>query len=288
MKNYFQPQDLEETLKLLKRYGRRARILAGGTDLIPAFKRGEVDAEFIISINFVPGLDGLEYDVRHGLRIGARVTYSQLLSSTVIRERYPVLAEAAWQVGGVQVRNLATIAGNLCHAAPSADMAPPLMVMGARAEIIGLGDDRSLNLEQFFRGPSRSALKAKEMLAGLVVPALDGAWGTSYHKLGQRSAMEIALVGVAAAIKKVDGRCGEARIALGAVAPRPIRAKKAEESLAGKELTAELIAKAAKLAAASARPISDVRCSAQYRREMVTVLTRRVLASAWERAKSFN
>ncbi len=270
----------------MKRYGRRARILAGGTDLMPALKRGEVDAEYVISINSVPGLDALEYDEGRGLRIGARVTYSQLLSSTAVREQYPVLVEAAQQVGGVQVRNLATIAGNLCHAAPSADMAPPLLVLAARVEIIGPGGSRSLDLEEFFRGPNRSALKAREMLAGLVVPALDGAWGASYLKLGQRSAMEIALVGVAAAVKKGNGRCQEARIALGAVAARPIRARKAEESLAGKELTAEVIAQAAKLAARSARPISDVRCSARYRREMVMVLTRRALARAWERASS--
>lgn len=282
--NYFQPESLEEALKLLKRHGKNAKVLAGGTDLVPLLKRKEIAPEYIISINSVPGLKYIERD-GDGLKIGAGATYADLLSSSVVRERYPALVDAARDVAAVQVRNLGTIGGNLCHAAPSADMAPPLIVLAAKAEIAGPRGGRTLPLEDFFRGPNRTVLKNNEMLVAIHVPAPGAGFGAAYLKLGARRAMEIALVGVAASVRLKDGLCQEARIALGAVAPKPIRAIKAEQVLVGKGLSSEVIEEAAAQAAKEAKPISDVRCSADYRKQMVRVLARRALNKAWERAK---
>lgn len=283
--NYFQPESLEEALKLLKRHGKNAKVLAGGTDLVPLLKRKELAPEYIISINSVPGLKGITQDGQGGLKIGAATTYAELLSSSIVRDRYPALVDAAQDVAAAQVRNLGTIGGNLCHAAPSADMSPPLIILGAKAEIAGPKGRRTIPLEEFFRGPNRTALKANEMLVAIQVPSPGPGAGAAYLKLGARRAMEIAMVGVAAWVRLKDGLCQEARIALGAVAPKPIRAIKAEQLLWGKGLSSEVIGEAAAQAAKEAKPISDVRCSADYRRQMVRVLAGRALNKAWERAK---
>ena len=284
IERYFQPESLEEAIKLLRRYGAKAKIMAGGTDLVYLLKAEKVTPQYIISINFIPGLDRIEMR-DGGMRLGARVNLNALLESPEVKEKFPCLIDAILPFASTQIRNMATVGGNLCHAAPSADMAPPLIVLGTKAEIAGPRGKRSIPLEDFFVGPNRTVLKPNEMLVSLRLPNPPPGSGSCYFKHAIRGAMEIAFVGVAAYVRLKDGRCDDVRIALGAVAPTPMRASEAERALKGKELTDEAIVRSAELAAQECRPISDVRCSAEYRREMVKVFTRRAINLALKRAR---
>jgi CO/xanthine dehydrogenase FAD-binding subunit len=222
------------------------------------------------------------------LRLGACVTLTDLIRSPIIREHYPVLAKTASKMAGVQVRNLATVGGNLCNASPAADTAPPLIALNARAVIVGKNGERVVPLDEFFVGVGKSALAPGEMLREILVPRQDASMRASYTKLEHREAMDIAIVGVGVWVKseKLKGKsqkCEDVRIVLGAVAPTPVRARRAEEVLRGKELTEERIREAARVAVIEAQPIDDVRGSAWYRREMIEVLTRRQLDAMAER-----
>ncbi|MDE3088821.1 MAG: xanthine dehydrogenase family protein subunit M, partial [Chloroflexota bacterium] len=215
-------------------------------------------------------------------RLGACVTLNDLIRSPIIREHYPVLAKTASKMAGVQVRNLATVGGNLCNASPAADTAPPLIALNARAVIVGSKGERVVPLDEFFVGVGKSVLAPDEMLREILVPRQDASMRASYVKLEHREAMDIAIVGVGVWVKSEQSavnsqQCEDVRIVLGAVAPTPMRAKRAEEILRGKELTEERIREAARVAVTESKPIDDVRGSAWYRREMVELLTRRQL-----------
>lgn len=277
---YCEPSTIADALTLLQRHGTRARVLAGGTDLLIALKERVDCPEYIVALRGIPGLAGFDDDPTTGLHIGPMVTMRTLETSAVIRARYPVLAGAARTVASMQIRNLATVGGNICRASPSADMAPPLIALGAQALIAGPLSERSVPLEQFFIGPGRTVLEQDELLVGLRVPASPPASGAAYVKHGRRAAVDLALVGVAAMVILSEGRFRDVRIVLGAVAPTPLRAASAEALLRGREPHESLLAEAGRAAAADSRPISDVRASAEYRREMVEVLTRRALDEA--------
>ena len=219
-----------------------------------------------------------------GLRIGATVTARTLERDPVVCRQYPALAESAAVVGSVQVRNLATVGGNLCNAAPSADMAPPLLALDAEAVIAGPAGERRVPLASFFTGVRRTVLDADELLVELVVPAPASRRGSAYLRHTPRRELDIAVVGVASHITLADGVCATARIALAAVAPVPLRATQAEARLEGERITPALIDEASQLAVEAARPISDQRGSAEFRRHLVRVLTRRTLTAALERA----
>ena len=207
--------------------------------------------------------------------------------STVVRNQSEIVVDGAKLVGSVQIRNLATIGGNLCNAAPSADVAPPLIAAGAYAEILGSGGHRSIALEDFFAGPRRTVLVSGEILLGVRIPDSDAPSGGHYLRHTPRQEMDIAVVGVGATVTLERGRCQSARIVLGAVAPTPIRAKLAERSLIGQELSLDVVREAARIAADEARPIDDVRGSATYRRHLVDVLTQRAVSIAWNRCKGY-
>ena len=282
---YFEPKSLSEAVHLLGRYAGRANVLAGGTDLLVEIREHVRWPEYVVNIKKIPGLDGLRYEAGAGLAIGALVTARAVETAPILLEKYAGLAQAARELGSIQVRNRATVIGNLCRASPSADTAPPLIADGARARLFGPAGERELPLENFFIGPGRTVLAADELLVGIDAPPPPPRTGKVYLKHGRRRAMELATVGVAVSLTLTDGVCSQARIVLGAVAPTPIRARAAEAALVGRPVDTQSAAAAAEAAMQEARPISDVRSSADYRREMVRVLTARGVHAAFEQAR---
>lgn len=272
--DYFSPGELEEATRILADYGPEGRALAGGTDLLIRLKRRQWQVRGVVSLKRIATLRHLSLNGE--LRLGARVTLNDLIRSPLILEHFPVLAETAGTMAGVQVRSLATVGGNICNASPAADMAPPLIALDARVVIVGRDGERVIPLDEFFIGPGKSVLTPGELVRELAVPH-DDSTRVAYTKLEHREAMDIAIAGVGVSIKTEAQYCRDVRIVLGAVAPTPLRARQAEDFLRGSELTEENIREAARIAAREAKPIDDVRGSAWYRREMVEVLTRRIL-----------
>lgn len=260
---YFEPATLAEASRLLAGGG---QALAGGTDLLVELKEQLRRADCVVNIKKIPGIDGLSYDPRKGLRIGALATAREVETAPFVLQHYASLAQAARELGSIQVRNRATIVGNICRASPSADTIPPLMADEARVQT----SQRTLPLDRFFLGPGKTLLSPGEIVIAITVPPPAAGTKKIYIKHGRRKAMELATVGVAVTLTRDAG----VRIVLGAVAPTPMRAKKAEEAFRTS------IEAAAQAAADESRPISNVRASADYRREMVRVLTRRALEQA--------
>jgi carbon-monoxide dehydrogenase medium subunit len=277
---YFEPGTLAEAVALLGQHRGRAQALAGGTDLLVELKEQLRRADCVVNIKKIPGIGTLSFDARTGLRIGALVTAREIELSDAVLRHYVSLAQAARELGSIQVRNRATIVGNVCRASPSADTLPPLIADGAEVVIEGRAGRRSLPLEDFFTGPGKTVLAPDELVTELRVPAPAPRTGKVYIKHGRRKAMELATVGVAVSVSDSD-----VKIVLGAVAPTPIRARRAEEILRGRKIDAAAIERAAQAAVEEARPISNVRASAAYRREMVGVLTRRALQRALEASR---
>ncbi|HJW74465.1 MAG TPA: xanthine dehydrogenase family protein subunit M [Thermoleophilia bacterium] len=286
---YLRPASLEEACAALAAAGDQGaadgpvKALAGGTDLIVQMKQGGLRPRALVSLQNVPGLSYVRLTDDGGLAIGAATALAAVEDSTVVRESFPAVGEAASCIGSVQVRSRATVGGNLCNAAPSADMAPILIAHGVEAVITDGRAERSLLLEDFFTGPGETVLRRGELLAALRIPPAPPRSYAKYHKTF-RSAMDCCTVGVAVfAVFSPDGAVGDARLALGAVAPTPIRAREAEKSVIGRRLGDDVIADAGARAAAEALPISDVRASASYRKTLVEVLTKRALrgARAW-------
>jgi carbon-monoxide dehydrogenase medium subunit len=277
------PRSVDEALRVLSDRGSDAKLLAGGTDLLPQMKNGLLKPACVIDLSGVASARTLHADAR-GLRIGAAVAARTLERDATARATYTSLAESGALVGSVQVRNLATLGGNLCNAAPSADMAPPLLALDAEAVIVGPKGERRVPVADFFVGVRRTVLAPDEILLEIVVPAPGPRSGGNYLRHTPRRELDIAVVGVASQLTLSNGVCSKARIALAAVAPVPLRARAAEQALEGKPVTAEAIERAAELALGVAKPISDQRGSADYRRHLVRVLTRRTLRTALARA----
>jgi len=273
---YFAPRSLAEATEVLAKYQGEARTVAGGTDLLLKMKAGRLSPKAIVNIKRVPELRGLTFNSH--LTLGALTTLEEIKQSSMIRERYPALSGAAATMASVQIRNLATVGGNLCNAAPSADLAPILIALNAAARLAGIEGERRIPLEDFFTGPGTTVLAPGELLVSLEVPPPAGP--SVYLKHSPREHMDIAVVGIGLALRgynPLSQECAEPRVVLGAVAPVPLRARRAEAELTGGPLAAERIDRAAKIAAEEAKPIDDVRGSAWYRRRMVAVLTRRGL-----------
>lgn len=276
---YLEPTSLNEGIAILTRYGSQAKVLAGGTDLLPHLKERTLKPRFIVNIKGLPGLEGIFYIPGKGLRIGALTTIRSLETFSLLKEKYPALAQATHLLGSPQVRNLATIGGNLCNAAPSAETAPPLLSFSASVRIAGPRGERTLALESFFSGPGTTVLQEGEILTEILIPDPLSGMGSVYIKHCPRGSMDIAVAGGAVMVNlsSGDGKVEECRIGLGAVAPIPFRAKGAEELLRGKKPTEVLLEEVAQKAAAECSPVSDIRGSAAYRRQMVKVLTARAL-----------
>ena len=280
------PTSVDDCLKAMAGHGPDVKLVAGGTDLLPQLKNSLLKPALVVDLSGVKELRAIERDAGGGLRIGAAVTARELELDARVRAEYPAIAESAALVGSIQIRNLATVGGNLCNAAPSADMAPPLLALEAEAVIVGPKGRRRVPLTSFFQGVRRTMLGPDELLLELIVPKPGPRSGGTYLRHTPRRELDIAVVGVASQLTFTDGVCAKARIALASVAPTPVRAPEAEHALEGQPLTAERIEAAATLAVSAASPISDQRGSAEYRRHLVRVLTRRTLTTARERANA--
>jgi carbon-monoxide dehydrogenase medium subunit len=261
-----------------------AHVLAGGTDLLPKIGKGAVKPGVVISLRRIAELRPIIFDPEHGLTIGAAARISELLAHEAVMSHYPAMAYAASQTATVQIRNMATIAGNICNARPCADNVPTLVARGARVELLSVRGSRTLDLENVILAPGKTALEPGELLVRIRVPPPPAHSGASYQCLSARSKVDLTSVSVAVYLVRADDTIREARIVLGAVAPTPLRATKAEELLVGQVPTKSLVAGACEAAAKEARPITDIRASAEWRRKMVFVLTQRAIAQALERA----
>ena len=272
--NYFSPSSLSEIFKLLKDYEGRAKLLAGGTDLLVKMKKRAVLPDVIIDLNKISELSFIELADGH-LHIGGLTRLAVVGGSSIVKEKAPALAEAIKVLASTQIRNRATIAGNLCNASPAADTAPPLLVLDASVKLQSAGGERVVPLSQLFLGPEQTVIKPDEILTEVIIPLQEGA--SAFIKLGRRKAFTLSVASVAAFAEVNNGKFEEVRVALGAVAPTPIRARKVEETLKGKDVSEGNVEKAAQLVKEECRPITDVRASAEYRTEMSYVLTKRVL-----------
>ena len=280
---YFAPQSLDEAQQLLMDHGEGAHLLAGGTDLLVKMNHGMLKPAAVIALKHIKGLETITYDPKEGLKIGATALLADVAAHPDIRKHYPAIAAGAHETANVQIRNMGTVAGNLCNAAPSADNAPTLLAMNAEVVITGTAGERRLPLDQFFKGPGQNALASGEILTAIYVPAPAGE-GVSYQHISARGKVDISAVCVGAMVHMEKNECRDARIFLGSVAPIPMRAVKAEALVRGKQLTEETIEAAGIAAMEESQPITDVRSSADYRKKMVAVLTRRALVEARDRA----
>lgn len=284
---YLSPKTVKECIAMLSQYGQKGNVIAGGTDLIPQMKWGEKKPDYIISLSQIPNLDEIQFSSPTGLRLGALAKIGEIERSEIIKKHYPILAQAASVLGSVEIRNRGTVGGNLCNAAPSADMAPSLLVLDARAVIVSQNGEKIIPLEDFFVGPGKTILSNHEFLVRLEAPPMKPNSFGEYIKMGIRKTMDIAVVGVAALITLDHGNntCEEAKLGLGAVAPTPIRAKQAEGMLKGKTLNEKVIELAAEAASNEASPLTDIRASDRYRRYVIRALTRRAIQQAIHKIK---
>jgi carbon-monoxide dehydrogenase medium subunit len=280
------PETLKEACALLKKLGGTARVIAGGTDLLVDLKRGLTGVTHLVSLRRIEELRAIIKDPDGTLRLGPMVTPNEIGASPIVRESHLALSEAALTMAAYQIRNRATLGGNLVSAVPSADLPPTLIAMGAWLLISGDGGRREVALEDFFVGPRETVLGEEEILAQIVVPPPKPGTGAFYIKHSLRDASALAVVGVAALLRMKGDECQDARIVLGAVAPTPLLTERAGAALKGAKPDDDAIAKAARLAAEEARPISDLRGSADYRRTLTEVLADRALHTALDRATS--
>ncbi len=285
---YFRPGSVEEAVSLLFEHGPQMNVLAGGTDLLVKIKHKAIHVSKVMDITGIDDLRILNED-NQDLIIGAAITQNEIVRHPIVAQKYTALKEGAGQLGSRQVRNLATVVGNICNASPSAETAPALLVYEAKVTAVSCRDSREIAIKDFFAGPGKNSLAPGELVTKLSLPAEPARSGSAYIKLSPRRAMDTAVVGVAAYVRLDSaGKCTICRIAMGAVAPTPVRAFQAEQAVIGAELTREVLAEAGRIAAEEVRPISDIRASADYRRQMVEVITRRVLETAWRRAEGSN
>jgi aerobic carbon-monoxide dehydrogenase medium subunit len=284
---YKKPNSLDEVLALMEMHGPGAKLIAGGTDLLVAMRNAHKSPEVLISLR---GVDDLRYIRKDdAYRIGALTTHRMLECSALIRDELTSLQEGASRVGSVQVRNVATVGGNLCNAAPSADTAGPLLAAGAVVALRGRGGERRVPIGEFFRGPGKTVRKPDEVLVEVEIPLEMSRYGSAYWKHSRREAMNLPLVGITAAVRiAADRTIEDARVALTVAAPTPVRAIVAEEFLKGKAPAAEVFEEAGRIASTPecCSPRDSLRCEAWYREEMVRVYVARMLGLAVGRAEN--
>lgn len=284
---YIDAKTVSEAVALLDEKGDKARILAGGTDLIVQAREGRRSLDWIIDIKSIPDVNELEYDSDTGLTLGAAVPCYKIYADDAICNAYPGLVDATKIIGGTAIQGRAAVGGNLCNASPAADCIPPLIVLNATCVIAGPNGERELPVEDFCTGPGQTVLGKGEILVSLKIPAPQQNSSSYYLRFIPRNEMDIAVVGAGASVVLDDDkqRIVSARIALGAVAPTPLFAEEASTLLAGREVSDDAIDEAAQAAQAIARPISDMRGTAEQRTHLVGVLTRRALNGAIQRVR---
>jgi aerobic carbon-monoxide dehydrogenase medium subunit len=283
---YLEPGNLDEALERLREHGEEAKIMAGGQALVLLMRENLVHSEMVISLLKVPSLNGICLDEAKGfVEVGALTTHRQIESSTMIHSSFPFLHEAYGNLANIQVRNMATLGGNLCHNAPGSDPPAPLIALDAKVTLRSSTRERSLSVEEFGTNFYETALAPDEILTGVRIPLLLKRTGTAYQKYAARPS-DMAVVGVAARVTlSTDGKtCQDIRVALTGVAPTTIRARHAEEALRGQKLNDRLISEAGQIAAGEIDPISDIHASADYRRQITPPTVRRMVTLAWKRA----
>ncbi|HKA45580.1 MAG TPA: xanthine dehydrogenase family protein subunit M [Burkholderiales bacterium] len=284
--DYRAPRSLDEALALLREHGDDARVIAGGTALVTMMRQRLVLPGCLVSLRDVQGLGGIEA-VNHGIRLGALTTHREVEVSPVVKERFAVLADTFHRVATVRIRHMATVGGALAHADPNQDTPVTLLALDAKVEIRRAGSARELPLSAFFRDYLETALEPGELVTAVSVPPLPARSGAAYVKFLPRSADDYATVAVAAIVTLEPGgrHCREARIALGSVAPTPLRAQAAEALLPGVQLDERLLRAVGETAKGEVNPLTDHRGSAKYKREMTAVMVARALTQAWEAAR---
>jgi CO/xanthine dehydrogenase FAD-binding subunit len=281
-------KDSHDAVALLAQHGPTAKVLAGGTDLLADLKfSSHAPPSIVVDISRAADLRELKL-TDAGLSIGALVTHSEIMASPIVRDLFPALVDAAHTIGAVQTRNLGTLGGNLVTAVPSVDSGPTLVALDAQVTVLGPGGKRQMSLADFFVGPRKTALKHDELLVEILIPKTSLGKPTRFLKFGLRKGQALALVNTAASfwVNWVAQTFSAPRIALGAVAPKVIHATSAEAYLEGRAITPEAMVEAGRLAAGDAKPITDFRASAEYRRDLIAVLTKRALEGAYELAKT--
>jgi len=281
---YHKATTVQEAFHFLSQYGAEGKIIAGGQSLLILMRQGLVAPEHVIDIKGVKELDYIRFDEKEGLFIGATTTHRSIEKSLLLREKYEVLVQMERKLATIQTRNWGTIGGNLCHADPAGDPAPVLIALGADLKLGKEGGERKVSLEEFSVDYYETVLEEDEMLLEIHVPVPPPRTATVYEKFTIIDS-DMAIVSVAASIAAGDdGSCKGARIVLGGAAPVPMRARKAEEMLVGEKLKDELLEEAGRAAAEESEPISDIHASEEYKRELIRVLTKRMVRRAWERA----
>ena len=287
IKKYFQPRSIPEALRILRELNGSAKVIAGGTDVIPQLRRGDSTVETLVDITRLPGLDHITMD-GEWVRVGGLVTHEQLCSSPLIRQRAGLLAEGAGAVGSPQIRNVATVAGNLVSAEPAADTAIPLLALNGIVKIVSSQNTREVPLTEFFLGKGETVIDSRrEIMTEIRFPALKKNQGGCYLRLSKRKALSLPIlaVGCVVAVDPTNSVIEEARIAMGPVAPVPFRASRTEAALCGRLVSVEILEMATQIAFEESSPRSSLlRGSHEYRKEMVKVLVRRGLSHALREA----
>jgi CO/xanthine dehydrogenase FAD-binding subunit len=284
--DYVAPTSVDEVISLLASKNGDAKILAGGTDLLVQLREGRRKASLVIDIKIIPELTQITFDPQTGLRIGAAAACHAICSDPNVSQLYPGLVDGIQLIGGVQIQSRASVGGNLCNASPAADAIPALIVHEAICNIVGHGGSRTLPVEEFCLAPGRNALQAGEILSSVSVPTPKDKFGAAYLRFIPRNEMDIAVVGAGVSVVLDEDRKSfvSARIALGAVAPTPLFASEAGAFLAGKPVTRDNIREVARMAQSIARPITDLRGTAEHRKHLCAVLVERALNLAIKRA----
>jgi len=278
---YLAPKTMEKACSLLSKYEGKAKVIAGGTDLLVSMKRRQITPQYVISLKGIPKLDYIHYSQEDGLRIGALTTLKSIASSPIIRDKFSLLGTACNKIGIPQVRNMGTIGGNICNAGPSQDSIPSLLVLDAKLKVIGLQEERIVPIDQFFTGPFQTVLDRTELLTEIQIPTPPPRSDGCYQWLTKITEADETLVGVAImmTLDSTINICKDIKIGLCSVAPTPIRARKAEDMLRGRKLENKLIEQAAQVAAEETTP----RSRADYRKQMTSVLVRRAVNEVWQK-----
>ncbi len=277
--DYYQPETLGKAYGLMEKHAGSARYIAGGTDLIIRIKHGDVQPEALISLKGIEALKGIR--ANDGLSLGSMTRIRTLVRSPEIARDYPALGKAASVLATPQIRNVATLGGNFCNASPCADCVPPLMVMGAELVIEGPGGTREISIERFFKGPGITSMHPTDILKEIIIPVGEKPTGSAFFKTG-RVAQDLALVSAAALVTMNGKRCRRCRLAVGSVAPVPLRLKRIEKLVEGRQITPDLLDAVADGVQQDVSPITDVRSTREYRRTVSGVLVKRAIIKAVE------
>jgi len=286
--DYATPHSVREAVDVLSEAGGRARVMAGGTDLLVALRAGVYDIDLVVDGKNIPELNEITYDPTNGLTLGAAVPCYKIYGNQAVATAYPGLIDAASLIGGTQIQGRASLGGNLCNATPSADTIPPMIALNGTANIAGPNGNRQVAIEDFCTGVRQNALGSDEILVSLHFPAPVANSGANYIRFIPRNEMDIAVAGAGVSVVLDNGDIKEARVSLASVAPTPLFVQEAGDAIAGKPANDETVRIASGIARDAARPITDMRGTIEFRQHLCEVLTRRALNTAIERAKENN